>query len=474
MRICLFISAVVLCITGVAMATETAAAQTEQMEQTESPFDRSEYKARRDKVMEKIGDGIAVIMSAQPVHSHRCFFQSNDFYYLTGLELPDSALILDGKEKRSMLFFSMTEAEAMAKGLPVELIRRPQRYTGIDWVLPHERLGEFLERLGTQRTAVFLMTVPEELARENGREKHAALRTNMISNPWDGRNTRELQFAKRLRERVPTIEVEDLTKIIWDLRKIKSPHEIELLRRSAEIGVKAHRAAMQSARVGLTEIELSALFEYFCRKEGALEQAFYTIMISGPNHRFGSNPNFDRVLRDGDIVVIDAGPDYKYYNVDIATTFPANGVFTLRQKEVYELLYGIREVCLESYRPGVSLRDVGQKIEAFLIENGEDPSEFRYTISWGGYNHPVGLATHDVTGSHSRADEPLMPGFVFAMDIQKFYPDEELGVRLEDTILITEDGCEILSAGLPRTIDEIEEFMSEDGVIQTLQEAGNY
>jgi len=429
----------------------------------EQGFDKSEYAARRAKLMEKIPDGVAVILGATTPASDIQFYQNNDFYYFCGVEIPNAVLIMDGIRKQSTLFFTINEREARGEGISVELVRTPEEVTGINRVLPIERLSSTLSRLSLQTDVFYTMFRPEELSRENTNEKFKALQNTMTMNMWDGRLTRELQFVKQLKEKFPHITVKDCSPLIWDLRKIKSPAEIEHLRIAAQIGVKAHIAVMKATRPGASEKELAALFEYVCKREKAQDLAFYVILMSGPNHAFGHYHKHDRILENGDFIILDAGPDYSYYHADISSTFPANGKFSPKQKKIYEMSYGIRKTCLDNYRPGIKFRDVGEKVKQFLVKNGydeEDP-KFKGLIRYGGYNHSIGMATHDPMGTFAGPDEVLRPGFVFACDINLPYPDQEMGIRLEDTIVITENGYENLSQGIPRSLAEVEALMKK-------------
>ncbi len=426
-------------------------------------FDKSEYAARRAKFMEQIPDGVAVILGATTPASDRQFFQGSDFFYFTGVEIPNAVLIMDGMRKESTLFFSISENEAQGEGISLELVRNPAVVTGIERVFPIEELSSSLSRLSLQTDVFYTMFRSEELSRENTNEKFRALQKTMTMNMWDGRLTRELQLVKRLKEKFPHITVKDCSSLFWDLRKIKSPLEIELLRKAGQIGVKAHIAVMKATRPGISEQELAALFEYVCKKEMAQELAFYVILMSGPNHAFGHYHKHDRILKNGDFIILDAGPEYGYYNADISSTFPANGKFSAQQKKIYEMAYGIRRTCLNNYRPGITFKDVGEKVKQFLIENGYDPEDrkFRGLIRYGGYNHSIGLATHDPMGTFAGPDEVLRPGFVFACDINIPYPEQEMGIRLEDTVVITENGYENLSQGIPRSVAEIEALMKK-------------
>jgi len=431
-------------------------------------FDRAEYAARRGRLMDKIADGVAIILGATTPAGDREFRQGHDFAYLTGVEVPDAYLIIDGLRRESFLFFTIGEKDAEGEGLPPDLIRDPKDVTGVDRVLAAEQFGTFLAGL-SQRTRVFYtMFKPEELGAENANEKLNVLQRTMMLNPWDGRLTRELQFAKTLRDRFPQVDVRDCSALVWDLRKVKTAAEMEVLRRAARIGVKAHNALIQSTHPGVTEKALEAVFEFVCRLEGAVDMAYSPILMSGKNHAFGHYHKYDRTLKDGDLIILDAGPDLADYHVDISTTFPASGAFTPRQKELYEAALSVREVCLANYRPGVTFKQVGAEVEAALAARGLErfARDFRGIVRYGGYNHMIGMATHDVMGTFAGPDEVLAPGFVFACDIQLFRLEEEVGIRIEDTIAITETGCENLSSGVPRTIAEIEALKRSDGLLQ--------
>jgi Xaa-Pro aminopeptidase len=254
--------------------------------------------------------------------------------------------------------------------------------------------------------------------------------------------------------------------MVWDLRKIKSPAEIDIMRKAAQIGVLAHTALIRATRPGVSEKELAAVFEYVCQKEGANDLAYNTILMSAENHRYGHYHKHNRILEDGDFVILDAGPDFGYYNADISTSFPANGKFSPRQKELYTLAYEVRNVCMQHYRPGITLKDVGAKVKEYLIANGYDPENRKYRgwIRYGGYNHSIGMATHDVMGTFDGPEEVLKPGFVFACDINFPFPDENMGIRLEDVVAITETGYENLSKGVPRTIEEVVATIKEMGI----------
>jgi len=425
-------------------------------------FNKNEYAARREKLMEKITDGILLIRGSTIPAGDVQFYQYNNLMYLTGVEVPDVMLLVDGIEKESYLFMSLDEKQARSDGYNVKLARDPVGVSGIEHVLPRDSVASILTRKLAKSKIVYVPHSPNELMAEVSKEKRNILQKTMIEDEWDGRPNRDMQFIHKLIDRFPGVIVKDCSPIIWDLRKIKSADEIEIMREAGRIGVLGHQAVIKASGNKVTEKYLANLFEFTCKNEGADGLAYYTILMSGLNHAYGHYHKYDRTLENGDFVILDAGPDYKYYDVDISTTFPANGKFTDVQKESYELALLVSETCLKNFKPGIRLADVGQKVREALIEKGYDPDnkKFERWYKYGGYNHSIGMAVHDGMGTFDGTDEVLKPGFVFACDIMTS-ADSVTSVRIEDTVLITENGCEVLSAGLPRTVKEIESFMKK-------------
>ncbi len=424
-------------------------------------FDKAEYTGRREKLMDRIPDGIAILRGATLPTGDSQFYQFNNLVYFCGMEVPNIILVIDGKSRTSTVFFTITDDDAKGEGIPVELVRDPGRFNGIESVLPYEQFTAFLTAKADGGNVLYTPFRAEELLGEVSAEKTNSLNASMTKDEWDGRLTRELQFVKLLKEKYPAAEVKDCWSWISDMRKIKSKAEIEVMREAGRIGVKAHTEFIRATGAGVKEWDLANLFEFTCKAEGAQGLAYNTIIMSAENIPYGHYHKYNRTLQDGDFVVLDAGPDYKYYDVDFSTSFPANGKFSVKQKELYDLANAIRMVCVSSYKPGITLSEVGQNVKKYLTDNGYNPDEprFRGLIRVGGYNHSVGMAVHDGMGTFKGGDEVLKEGFVFACDINMMYPEINIGVRLEDTVVITANGCEVLSAGLPRTTNEVEKVM---------------
>lgn len=424
-------------------------------------FTPKEYSARRARLMEKIPGGAVIILGAKPCVDYNEYYQNNDFMYFTGVEAPDAVLIIDGVKKESVLFYTISEREARNHGISLDYVQKPREVTGIEKIYTRENFSGYLNSLADGSYVFYTSFKPEELMRECSREKLRTLQRNMVFDHWDGRPTRELQFVKLIRERFPQVEVRDCSQMIWDLRIIKSPAEIEVLRKAARIAVKAHNEMIRTTRPGMHEYELAALYEYLVKKEGAQDLAYYMIICSGENHPYLHYYEHDRLLEDGDFLVIDVGPDYEYYDIDITVSYPVNGRFTPRQKEIYEACNAVHEACMQVYRPGLTREQCREEVREILEKQGFDLTKDYFERMQGGFGHYVGMAVHDVGGSPS----VLKPGMVFANEPLCVFPDENLGVRVEDTILITEDGCENLTAGIPRTVEEIEAHMKKPGLV---------
>lgn len=430
--------------------------------QAQLTFEKDEYKTRREKLMDSIPDGIAIIRGASEPLGDLPFTQYNNMMYFAGVEIPDAILIVDGEKRESTVFFTIDEHHADGENISLDLVRDPVKITGIEHYLPYEDFSETLKNRLTKSTVIYTPFSPEEYIGENSMEKFNKFKRTVTDNEWDGRLTREMQFVAVLNQRFPDNRVENCTPFIWELRKIKSKAEIDVIRQASQLSVEAHKAVMKATRPGAAEVKLAALFQQVCMSGGAKGLAFGTIIMSDKNHAYGHYMQYDRILGQEDFIILDGGANVANYASDVSTTFPASGKFSETQREIYELGLFIREICQKRYRPGISLTEIADVVKGELEKLGFDPTEPRFKL-WtrdAGYNHSIGMAVHDRQLNFDRG-EPLQAGFVFACDIMG-KADDVTGIRIEDTVVITEDGCEILSAGLPRTVDEIEAFMKNN------------
>jgi Xaa-Pro aminopeptidase len=253
--------------------------------------------------------------------------------------------------------------------------------------------------------------------------------------------------------------VRTLDPIMAQLRLVKDGEELRRLRRAVDITGEAHRELWRVAEPGLTEYALEATLEYVFKVEGAERVGFPSIVGSGPNSVILHYDKNRRTLEPGDLVVVDIGAEFGYYTADITRTFPADGRFSPRQKELYDLVLGARAAGLEAIRPGGTLQEVNRAVRGFLETHsgqlcGEDTCA---SFLIHGVAHWLGMDVHDVGNSRT----PFVPGMVLTLEPGLYLPDESLGIRVEDDILVTEEGREVLSQALPRTTEEIENVMRE-------------
>lgn len=252
--------------------------------------------------------------------------------------------------------------------------------------------------------------------------------------------------------KLPATEIRSARRIMTDLRKVKSAAEIELVRGACAATVAGIRDALRTAAPGLVERDLAAIVELRCRQLGCERQSFPSIAGSGPNSCVLHYDRNTRTLAAGDIVVLDVGGERAGYAADVTRSFPVSGKFSPEQAEVYDAVLAAQEAALAVVRPGVTLGDVHEAAVKSL-ERAQLRRHFIHQTC-----HSVGLDVHDPW----RRDIVLAPGMIVTVEPGVYDAARAIGVRIEDTVLVTESGYELLSAGLPRTRAEVEALMAED------------
>jgi Xaa-Pro aminopeptidase len=400
--------------------------------------------------MAGIGASVAVLQGAEDTRAYLPFRQDNNFYYLTGVETPGAILLLDGPARRSILFLPPCKEKEKGWNEPGLFPGSDaRRVTGIDDVMDVSEFGDELsKRLQTIRTLYTPLTPYETAATSRGRALQHD--TEIRSNAWDGRENREEAFRERLREKFgSSITIRDLSPILDAMRRIKDDSEIELLRNAGRIGALGMREAIRAAKPGMYEYQLAAVAEFVYLWRGAFGDAYFPIVGSGPNSCILHYYSKQRRMEPGDIVVMDSGPDSGYYVSDITRTFPVSGKFSREQAEVYRVVLDAQKAAIDAVRPGATFDEIEAAVVEVLKRSGYAKYVMHRVI------HYVGMAVHDVGKS-----APLEPGVVIAVEPGVYLPDRNLGVRIEDTDLLTKDGCEILSLDAPKEINEIEKLMA--------------
>ena len=456
-------------ISSASVAQETAKYQTD--------FPPEELDARRNRVLDAIGDdAIAIVQGATTAPGFVVFRQSNEFFYLTGLEVPQSYLLLDGRARRALLFLPHRDPRkerGEGKTLSAEDVELVQELTGVDAVYGNDYLARQLYTFALRPPAPTLYTFrsPAE-GRAQSRDENLIGRAAIVSDPWDGGSSREGQFIHLLRTRYPEFDIADLTPIVDEMRLIKSAREIDLVRRASEIAGLGIMEAIRSSGAEVMEYQLDAAARYVFALNGAQGEGYRSITASGTNAYFGHYYRNESALVDGDLVLMDYAPDYRYYTSDVARMWPVNGKFDPGQRRLYGFIVDYSKALMTRIRPGVTADVIMDEaavamktlLETMTFEKPAYEKAARESLVFRGHlSHPVGLAVHDVGNYRSK---PLEPGLVFSVDPMLWVHEERLYVRMEDTVVVTDDGVENFTDFVPDTIEEIEALMKEEGIVQ--------
>ena len=456
---------------------------------------QDDLKMRRSHTMERLGpDAIAILWSAPArVYSTDVNYeyrQDSNLLYLTGIDQEETILVLmPGNETRKEILFvreadarrehwnghSLTPAEASAA-------------SGIETVMTLNQFQPFIAAMFSKRATT---ESPTESARfsqalSDGRAKLALLLDPVMDLATPPSQAAE--FASKLRERFFGFTVQDSSPILAELRQIKTAYEQSVLRKSVEISSEAHRAGMRTARAGKYEYEVEAAIEEVYLRNGAMSWGYPSIVGSGPNATILHYQKSSRKMEPGDLLLVDAAANYQGLTGDITRTYPIDGKFSREQRDIYDIVYAAQQAGERAAKTGGQARDIqnacDEVLRAGLVRLGlvTDASGMQFKI-WAthGVSHWIGMDVHDVGGPR----KPLDSGMAFTIEpgiyireaalndlpktpenaafIEKVRPlvakYKNIGVRIEDSYLLTKDGLERLSKSVPRTVEEIETFL---------------
>ena len=439
----------------------------------QNDFTPAEFAGRRASVFDSIGNkAVAVLQGAEATGAFDIFRQTNEFYYLCGVEVPHAYLLLDGRSRKTTLYLPPHDPRherSEGPSLNADDAATAMRLTGVENVCPLAALAADMK--GVRK--IFTPRSPGE-KRQACRDTLRYARSQIDADPWDALPSREQRFADRLASLASGAELADLSPVLDRLRTVKSPREIELMRRAGRLTARAVLEAIRSTRPGAMEYELGAAADYIYTLGGAQGGGYRPIIAGGANiwnaHYFRNNCR----LQAGDLVLMDYAPDYHYYTSDIGRMWPVNGKYSPVQRELYGYIVEYHKLLLTLIRPGVTAARVMDEAAGRMRERVERGSwskpayqeAARATLVFRGHlSHPVGMAVHDV-GDYQA--EVLRPGVVFALDPQMWVPDEQLYIRVEDTVAVTENGCEALTPGAPLELDEVEREIRMTGLGEVL------
>lgn len=373
------------------------------------------------------------------------FTPNRHFYYLTGIAEEEIALLMvnfQGKEEVTL--FIKAPDPFMAKWIGETIAKEEaQNVSGIDHVCYME---DFHKTLDTYFNNEHLNSLYMDLERSS----------------FDEELSKEQQFANLCKERYPQLQVKNIYPLISRLRTVKSPEEIEKLKEAIAITKEGVESLMAHAQSGIYEYQLEAYFDFVLKTRGVKDYAFKTIAASGKNGTVLHYSSNDSLIEKDSLILFDLGAQYQYYNADITRTFPVSGRFTERQKVFYEIVLKAHDAVIAAIKPGVTLKEINDLTRKIYLEelgklgmvkNDEEVSKYYYHS----VSHFLGLDTHDV-GERST---PFEMGMVLTVEPGLYIAEEGIGIRIEDDVMVTETGCEVLSKDIIRTVDEIEAFIQK-------------
>jgi len=407
-------------------------------------------KRRREKIFETIEeDSILILYSGQsPVKSGDetyNFTPNRNFYYFTNLDIEKSFFVIQKSESKYV------EKLFIQRNNP-QLAR---------WVGENPS-KEYCSQISDIKVEDILY-----LDEFEGYIENVLSRTNIeniylyLKKPILQKESMELKIAQEIQNKLPFLNVKDISKKISELRTIKDEEEINNIKKAIEITKEGIMNLITNSKPGMYEYELEAYFDFTLRKKGVKDFAFKPIVASGKNSTILHYSSNNSQTQEGDLVLLDLGAQYNYYSGDISRTFPINGKFTERQKEIYSIVLSTMKKVESFAKPGTTLFELNEIAKKSLSERckkiglitSEEELQKYYFHS---VSHFLGLDTHDVGNKHIH----LEPGMVITNEPGLYIEEEEIGIRIEDDLLITEGGCENLSKDIPKEIEEIESLWS--------------
>ena len=396
-------------------------------------------KKRREKLAKQLkkDEMLFVFAASAPLYPHY-FLQNNNFMYLTGLEIPNAVLVL-GKDENKYLYKLFIE-----RGIPEREV----------WEGKKMSLAEAKQKSGIEKV-LYLDEFERNVNLRLNFTKKCYL--NNIQTSLNSPLNKEQSFVRQIRDRFPKILFDDLSDIILPLRTVKEKWEIKQLQKAIDITGKGIKQIYKKARVGMMEFELEAIFIYEITKTGLRHLGFKSIIAAGKNAATLHYESNNSKIGKNDLVLLDVGASCNNYSADISRTFPVSGKFTVRQKAVYEEVLNVQKEIIKMLKPGIGLKELNKKtveliskalIKLKLIKDKKDYKKYyMHSIS-----HHLGMDTHDI----GKRDSVLQVGNVITVEPGIYIPEEGIGIRIEDDILVTKDGHKNLSEHIPKEIEELE------------------
>lgn len=425
----------------------------------------AELQGRRQKLADRIGPDAYALIPAAPVQAGHRASQDATFHYFTGLDVLQSFLLIRGKDGHSTLFLpGRDEMEGQTSDrLGFEEAALVQQRLGFAEVLPLDRMEAALQGIGR----LYLPMAETEGGGVTRFEANTCGRKRE-ENLWDGVVPRHKALLRKLQQAFPAMQIEDASDLVGRLRRIKSTSEIEVLRQAGYLSALIMNEGMKATHPGLCESHLEAIAKYIYAAYGNCDLGYGVIAASGPRIVNGHYHFNNALMQDGEVVLMDCGPDLRHYSSDIARIWPVSGCYSAWHRQIYGFIVEYHKVLIRQIQPGIFARDAYAEARARMrrdyvprfFPDGKLPEPIDAMLSGGGpYNHCVGLSVHDFVGKWR--DEIIEEGMVFVVDPMAMFGDRQQYIRVEDTIVVTRDGCERLTGAAPIELDEVEALMRE-------------
>jgi len=404
----------------------------------------AEFIARRQALAKELGKGTLVMFGrTQPIPGIR-FRQDNDFYYLTGNEDLNAALVMNAQSGAATLYLPHQGAGDI-RALGKNWLEDPE--AGKPWgfaaIRPIDELPGILSRLSLAAEPILWIRLSPGDETDNNRSEQAADVAKRMSHAGGTHLSEDASRAAYFRSQFPTLQLRDVAPSIDRMRTIKSAREIEVLRENGRISAEAFRRAIGATRRDGFEYEIEAEATYWMFRNGIQGNSFPPIVGSGPNVNVWHYQRNGRQYKDGDLIVMDYGGALDYLGVDITRTWPVSGKFDDYQLRAYKCALEAQKAIIAAMKVGATRRETQEIGRAVYARHGFPGG--------AGAGHYVGMSVHDVGNSSL----PFAPGMVIAVEPIVEDASKQLHVRIEDTVLITEKGPEILTSGVPKEIDEV-------------------
>lgn len=395
-------------------------------------------------------DSIAVFFAGRAPYKSAddmyAFTPNRNFYYLSGIE-EEKVILMMWKlgDKLSQCLFIEERDEVMAKWVGETIsVEQAESNSGIDDI---RYLKDFNSDLGSLMNIYGIEEIYLDLERQE----------------VDIPASKSQEFANTMLSKYPYVKINNVYKDIAKLRTIKCKEEVDIIRDAIDITYEGIKSIWKNAIPGMMEYEIEAYFNFELNKRGVKEFAFDTIAASGKNATVLHYSSNNTKTQDNELMLLDLGAQYQLYNADISRTFPLNGKFTERQKQVYNIVLKANEEVMKAVKPGVTLMELQNLCKSILAEGcksigliKEDSELSKYYFH--GVSHPLGLDTHDV-GSRGMK---LEAGMIITDEPGLYIEEEGIGIRIEDDILVTENGYENLSQSIIKSVEDIESFMNNN------------